>query len=324
MSKLSTLGEFGLIEEIKTRFTGAPLPAGWHGIGDDCAVIPKDANASWLYSTDFLLAGVHFLSDDMPPRACGHKALAVNLSDIAAMGGTARAALLSIALPHDMTTEWAEAFMQGFHELALKENITLLGGDTTKSRHDVAISVTVIGEAENTNIKYRSGARVGDIIAVTRALGASAAGLQSIIKKEKNKDGIDAHYWPQPEMQIGKFLGTQKAVHAMMDISDGLAQDLRHILNASDCGAVLNIPDNLIHPAATLDQALSGGEDYALLFTADAATFDQLEKAAQDELGRTLVPIGKITANKGECEIMYQSQKVTLPKEGFDHFRGMR
>lgn len=324
MSKLSTLGEFGLIEEIKQHFAGAPLPAGWHGIGDDCAVIPKDANSSWLYSTDFLLAGVHFLSDDIPPRACGHKSLAVNLSDIAAMGGTARAALLSIALPHDTTTEWANEFMQGFHALAQKENVTLLGGDTTKSRHDVAISVTVIGEADNTHIKYRTDAQMGDVIAVTRPLGASAAGLQSIIKREKNKDGIDAHYWPQPEMQIGKFLGAHHAVHAMMDISDGLAQDLRHILSASDCGAELDIPDNLIHPVATLDQALSGGEDYALLFTADAAAFDQLEKSAQDEWGRTLIPIGKITANTGECMITHRGQKITLPKEGFDHFRGMR
>lgn len=320
MTKLSSLGEFGFIETIKAHYPGASLPAGWMGIGDDCAVFPKDANASWLISTDMFLAGVHFLSDDIPPKAAGHKSLSTNLSDIAAMGGIPRAALLSIALPKDSSAEWAEDFMKGFNELAARENLMLIGGDTSKSRHDVVISITIIGEAPNAHIKYRSAARAGDVIAVTRPLGASTAGLQAIVKKEKNKDGIEAHYWPQPETQLGAFLGAQASVHAMMDVSDGLVQDLRHILNQSSVGARLDIPSNLVHPAATLQQALAGGEDYALLFTADAAAFDQLEKSVQEQFGRAVIPVGRITENTGECSVFMNGEAVELPKEGFDHF----
>ncbi|HRJ12434.1 MAG TPA: thiamine-phosphate kinase [Alphaproteobacteria bacterium] len=320
MTKISTLGEFGLIAEIKSRFSGTNLPQGWQGIGDDCAVIPKDENSSWLISTDMFLAGVHFLSDNIPPRAAGHKSLAVNISDVAAMGGKACAVLLSIALPKDTTLEWAQDFIKGFSELAERENIRLIGGDTSKSRHDVIVSITVIGESANANIKYRSAARAGDIIAVSRPLGGSAAGLRAIMYKENNKDAIQAHYWPDAEMKLGAFLGAQNSVHAMMDISDGLVQDLRHILDASGVGARLDIPDNLVHPTATLDQALSGGEDYALLFTVAAHEFDPLEKSVQDTMGRGIIPIGKITANPGECEIFSQGKKIEIHKEGFDHF----
>lgn len=320
MTKLSALGEFGFIDAIKAHYTAMPLPAGWFGIGDDCAVIPKDANSSWLVSTDMFLAGVHFLSDDIPPKAAGHKSLATNLSDIAAMGGTSRATLLSIALPKDISAEWAEDFMKGFNELAARENIVLIGGDTSKSRHDVVISITIIGEAPNANIKYRRDAKAGDVIAVTRSLGASAAGLRAIIHKEKNKDGTEAHYWPQPECALGAYLGAQTSVHAMLDVSDGLVQDLKHILHQSNLGAVLEIPDNLVHPAANLQQALSGGEDYALLFTVAADAFDQLEKSVQDEFGRVLIPIGRTTTDTNQCDIFFQGAPVELPKEGFDHF----
>ncbi len=320
MTKLSALGEFGFIEGIKAHYAGADLPDGWFGIGDDCAVFPKDGNSSWLISTDMFLAGVHFLSDDIPPKAAGHKSLATNLSDIAAMGGAPRAALLSIALPKDSSTEWAEDFMRGFSELAVRENVVLIGGDTGKSRHDVIVSITILGEAPNANIKYRSSARAGDVIAVTRPLGASAAGLQAIVKKEKNKIAIDAHYLPQPETRIGAWLGAEADVHAMMDVSDGLVQDLKHILHKSGVGAKLEIPDSLVHPSATLQQALSGGEDYALLFTVAADRFEQLAKSVQDAFGRAVIPVGRITADPAECSVFFHGGAVELTKEGFDHF----
>lgn len=320
-SSISSLGEFGFIDEISKNYAGAPLPLGWLGIGDDCAVIPKDTENSWLITTDMLLGSVHFLPDLIPPRSLGYKSLAVSLSDIAAMGGTARAAFLSLAMPKNTDDTWAREFMQGFSDLAAAENVSLLGGDTTASKNDICINVAMMGEAPNMSIKLRSSAHAGDIVVVSRPLGASAAGFNMMLnQKLENSAAIRAHHEPVAETRLGAWLGAQNDVHAMMDISDGLLQDLSHILRASSAGARLDITGALIHPAASLEQALSGGEDYALLFTVAPDAFAKLVSNTKKELGRDLIAIGTLTPDAGEYDVFHHGKRVKITKLGFDHF----
>lgn len=271
-------GEFGFIDYIRTFFE---VPEKVLGIGDDCAILPS-GEGELLYSTDMLLEGVHFLRDSASPEDIGWKSLAVNLSDIAAMGGVPEATFLSIALPKDAQGDWAERFIAGYAELSKRFNIPLLGGDTTSSLHDIAVNVGVLGRAPCGKSVRRSGALVGHAIFVTGFLGDSAAGLQAILngweKTPVVTSLISSHIKPTPRLHEGYALMNTGLIGAMMDVSDGVASDLRHILEESGVGAQVfldKIPmsDNLkfICNKYKLDSyalAVGGGEDYELLFTA--------------------------------------------------------
>ena len=175
---MKSRGEFGFIDYIKTHF---PDQAGVIGIGDDCAVIPA-GEGELLFSTDLLMEGVHFLRSESSPEDVGWKAAAVNLSDIAAMGGTPVATFLSIALPKNAQGEWAERFIEGYTQISRKYDVPLLGGDTTSSLRDIAVNVGVLGRCPSGKRLIRSGAKVGETIYVTGPLGESAGGLQAILK----------------------------------------------------------------------------------------------------------------------------------------------
>ena len=274
---MKSRGEFGFIDYIKTHF---PDQAGVIGIGDDCAVIPA-GEGELLFSTDLLMEGVHFLRSESSPEDVGWKAAAVNFSDIAAMGGTPVATFLSIALPKDAQGEWAERFIEGYTQISRKYDVPLLGGDTTSSLRDIAVNVGVLGRCPSGKRLIRSGARVGETIYVTGPLGDSAGGLQAILQGiDRTEDVeilINRHKRPVPRAFEGKVLMETGRVGAMMDISDGIASDLRHIMKASGVGAVValdKIPcsSQLRSVCAGQDWdiyelATSGGEDFELLLT---------------------------------------------------------
>lgn len=277
--KLSELGEFGLIDRIKA---GIKIPEGMTGIGDDCAIIPQGDGTDLLVSTDMLIEGTHFLLDDIKPYRLGWKSAAVNLSDIAAMGGLPLATFLSFALPDSLDSRWTDEFLKGYNDISGRYHCVLLGGDTTASPDRVCVSVTIIGRCMSGKALMRSGAQDGDKICVTGYLGDAGAGLKVILDgARRNSDAqalIAMHYQPIPRVEEGLKLALTEGVHSMIDISDGIGSDLRHVLKASRKGAEVNVnslplSDELLRTCRRngwdpIELAISGGEDYELLFTA--------------------------------------------------------
>lgn len=317
--KLSDLGEFGLIGRIRDLF---PAPEGVTGIGDDCAVLPQRSGRDTLVSTDMLVEGTHFLRADIPPYRLGWKSAAVNVSDIAGMGGRPTATFLSVALPADLDADWMGEFLRGYADLSGRFGVALLGGDTTASPDRICINVAVLGECPSGAARLRSAARPGDCICVTGPLGDSAAGLKAILDGvERDADVqalIDRHYLPLPRVEEGLQLAATPGVHAMMDISDGIGSDLGHILEASGCGARIDVAARPLSPAlrrvcARLGWdapalAIGGGEDYELLFTCTP----EAEKALP-------VPHSVIgTTTAGTCLEWLGTGRSF---HGFDHFR---
>lgn len=284
---LKSLGEFGLIEKIRSQF---PVPQYITGIGDDCAIIPQQNDFDTLVSTDMLVEGTHFLLSDITPKQLGWKSVTVNLSDIAAMGGELIGTFLSVALPKHLSTDWVEEFMSGYKEISDMYNVPLLGGDTTSSNDNLCINITVLGKCPSKSAKKRSNAKVGDLVCVTGNLGDSGAGLQAILEcKERSENVlhlIKKHYHPLPRVAEGLALRNCVGVHAMMDISDGIGSDLRHILKASQVGAEIDVKKLPISQEMNCvceqfgwnkyELATSGGEDYELLFTIDENSCNQL------------------------------------------------
>ncbi len=332
--KCSDLGEFGLIRRFAPRFAlAADDPR--YGIGDDCAVLPLSTDRVQLVTTDLLLEDRHFVRRWIAPHELGHKALAVNLSYIAAMGGTPTAAFCSLGLPGDIEVAWIDSFFEGVEELAKTTGCPLLGGDTTKARDGLVINFAVLGEAEANRVKYRSGAQVGDILAVTGYLGDSAGGLR-LLQGGHPTSGpaetplLTAHHRPQPQLAAGHCLAVRSAVHAMLDVSDGVESDVRHLMDRSRVGACIELTRLPYSPAlqavsnahqwALETLALTGGEDYVLLCTIQADAFDEVARALAQETGTTLHPIGTIT-DTDQLVYTRDGQPATLSGHGFDHFR---
>lgn len=328
-------GEFEFIDHIRQlECSAAACSPEVVGIGDDCAVIPQHSGFRTIVSTDMLVEGSHFLRERISAYQLGWKSAAVNFSDIAAMGGLPEASFLSLALPSDLSDGWMEDFMRGYSDISARYGFPLLGGDTTSAKDGISICVTVLGrKAEGENDLLRSGAQPGDLICVSGLLGDSALGLDSILNSRSDVPAslLKAHLEPCPEMEFGRVAATTKGVHSMMDISDGVASDLRHILDASVCSAEIDcesipISDDALaycrtHGLCALRAALCGGEDYKLLFTASP---DALEAASGSVKlgGNECFVIGKIL-EKQPVQIKW----LNLPSEidensliGFRHF----
>lgn len=299
-------GEDPFIEYVAKRFSSKE---GIVGIGDDCAVIPADHGKSWLVTTDAMVEGVHFLKDQIPPQDLGYKIVAVNVSDIAAMGGLPKYGFLSIALPKFTENSWISLVIEGVKEACDKWGIALLGGDTVGSKRDIFLNMTLIGTAEK--IKYRNTAEEGDIICVSGYLGDSGGGLKALQEGIRNEKLIHSHYRPQPSVERGMELAAREDVHAMMDISDGLDCDLKRLLKSSQKGAVIELSKLPISNELSefsekygwdpLQFALAGGEDYCLLFT--------VTREALNELSPSLFPIGTITKEG----LIYQKEGKDFP-----------
>ena len=312
---LSGLGEFGLIELIRERFASIPSH-GCEGIGDDCAVLPLNTTESMVVTTDLLVEDIHFLRDRITPEQLGRKSLAVNLSDVAAMGAAPVASFLSLSLPPGVTGVWIDAFLAGYHALSTQFGEPLLGGDTTSARDRLTVSVTAIGRAENTHLKRRGDAKPGDRIFVTGYLGDSAQGLQDMLSG-RDTPFIALHNKPEPFVNEGIWLGGRNEVHAMMDISDGIASDLLHILQMSGVGAEVSL--DMIPTNTPIELAVAGGEDYKLLLTADVGAAARLTEDYKAKFGEPLYEIGRIVAGE-EIRWLDCGNPVLLEYEGFAHF----
>lgn len=316
--KATTMSEFGFIDHISRRFADLPTN-GFEGIGDDCAVLPLSDGDALVFTADLLVEGVHFLRHATSARDLGAKALAVNLSDVAAMGARPVATLLSLALPHDATEEWSEEFMEGYRTLSERYGAALVGGDTTASKSGITINVTAIGRVAAGRIKRRSAARPGDRIFAAGRLGASGAGLRDILDGRPDTPLADAHRCPEPQVAEGIWFGEHPEVHAMMDLSDGLASDIGHILDRSGVGAEIDLEAIPVAAGADLQTAACGGEDYKLLLTAAPEAADALAEAFRIRFGTPLYPIGRIVARPG-LTWLRDGKVQSLDWHGFEHF----
>jgi thiamine-monophosphate kinase len=240
---LKEIGEFGFIKKISRGCLIRPDTI-VKAIGDDAAAFRTDPEQLTLITTDLLVERIHFLRQAISGFDLGHKALAVNLSDIAAMGGTAREAFVSIAIPDDCQLDYLDDIYDGIKHLAAKFDVNVLGGDTTRSRIDLIINIVIQGLVPEADILCRNAARPADTIFSTGFLGDSKAGLHLILNRiaantEGLKSLLKAHNRPQPHLQEGRFLARQPGVHAAIDTSDGLSSDLGHIAEESRVGARL-------------------------------------------------------------------------------------
>jgi thiamine-monophosphate kinase len=320
-----------LIEQLSKLF---PVKGSIVGIGDDSAVIPGENGKAWLITTDALVEGVHFLKDKIAAKDLGYKTVAVNVSDIAAMGGEPHYAFLSIALPKTVDCSWTQLVIDGIKEACEKWNILLLGGDTVGSQRDIFMSFTLIGSALQDKIKYRDGAQSGDLICVSGYLGDSGAGLKAL-QEETTKTAeiqhlIQSHFHPEPSPKQGLWLATHSSVHAMMDISDGLDRDLRKLVKKSRMGADIETDLIPISPTLTsvsikedwdaLELALIGGEDYHLLLTVAPEAFDNLQQLFEKTFNAILFPIGNITDCADEVVYYKNGQKLQIGYVSYSHF----
>ncbi len=310
------MGEFDFIERLRASFDGIGDPQ-IVGIGDDAAVIPLEDDVL-VVTTDMLVEGVHFLRHATSARELGAKSLAVNLSDVAAMGARPLASFLSVALPVELRGEWAAEFAEGYRELSARYDVKPAGGDTTSSLGPVAINVTVVGRAPAANIKYRSGARPGDIVAVGGPLGESAAGLRDILAGHLDTPLAAKHRNPQAQVAEGEWLGGRLEVHSMMDLSDGLAGDLPHILRASKTAAEIEL--TAIPTPVDIELAVAGGEDYKLLLTCDPTAWPVLAADFEARFGSPLYPIGRIIPGSPEITWLENGTPVQKKWHGFAHF----
>ena len=331
---LKSVGEFGLIEEYIAPEFKDLVKEHMTGIGDDCSIIPISETTSHIFTTDMLIEKTHFLKEKITPYQLGFKSLAVNLSDIAAMGGTPVGSYISIGLPKDIELSWIEEFMKGYKALSEKEDVPLLGGDTTSSETYIVINIGVTGEITNQYIKKRSAAETGDIICITGETGESAAGLQALLldlpEDNTTKSLFEKHLSPSPHVSEGKWLAKHKDVHAMIDVSDGISSDLMHILNASSrkgnielekipmANSLLNFCKT--HQINPTELALSGGEDYVLLLTIQTEAFEDIAKNFMDEFQKPLYPIGKIEDGTPEINYYKDNKKVENISKGYSHF----
>lgn len=331
--KLADLGEFGFIRRFAGPFQ-THLPSGVTGIGDDCAIIPWTADTCQLVTTDMLVEDVHFLRQRTPPQALGEKSLAVNLSDIAAMGGKPTHAFLSIGIPAAVEVEWLDAFFTGLRTLAEHEQVSLLGGDTTSSPGPLIVNIAVLGLIPSKQIKRRSAARPGDSVCVTGELGDAGGGLRVLLDAltmgEDERYLLDRQHRPQAHVQEGQWLGEQPAVHAMLDISDGIDADIRHIMEQSACGAIIDLA-RLPRSPALLNAAqrhqwdceqlaATSGEDYCLLLTVAPDQLRAVQAAFQARFARPLTTIGTITDQAMQLLYTRNDQPVQLQQHGFEHF----
>ena len=304
------------------------------GIGDDCAVYKTSPDRLSLVTTDTMVAGVHFDSAWHPPLELGRKAASVNLSDIAAMGGLPRFALLSLALIPAFGSQWLDAFMAGFLAVLSEHGVVLIGGDTVQGGHESVLSVTVLGEIPEAELITRKGARVGDVVLVSGFLGEAAAGLalcrMGLARDPGWQSLAAAHLDPVPQVALGRMLAASGLVHAMQDLSDGLATDLAHICAESGVGAEVaaeKIPlSPLLRKAAEicdhspLDWALAGGEDYQLLFTAGEPQVAALCGLVREKIGRELYAVGRIVEGRGVF-LEEAGQRREISYRGYEHFR---
>ncbi len=273
------------------------------GIGDDCAVLRLPAGHEALITTDFSLEGVHFRREWHPAEVVGHRCLTRGLSDIAATGGEPMATFLSLALPANLDQRWVNDFVKGLLALARKYGVELAGGDTAQSAAGVLADIVVLGSVPRGRAVLRSGAKVGDDIYVTGRLGMGVTALNRMFSGEDAKEvrrdrSARKHFFPEPRIAVGKYLRERRLASAMIDISDGLSTDLAHICEESGVSAWIAEEAIPVAQGATLEDALHGGDEYELIFTASP----KKHKAIPDKIaGIHVTWIGTVTDSSAEA-----------------------
>jgi len=330
------IGEFGLIERIESKLSSSHKDI-IKGIGDDASVTQVPKGKLLLSTSDTLIEDVHFSLNFASAFNLGRKSLAVNISDIAAMGGIPRFFLISMGIPQKISVEFIDEFIDGIRDVALSFHAHAIGGDTTFSPGKLVIQITLFGEAIPGYVIYRNNANVGDYIYVTGNLGDSALGLKILDTKdepskveEKFRDLVEEHNNPTPRVNEGRLIAENRIASAMIDISDGLISDLGHVCKQSKVGAKIwleNLPlskafqefsrEFTDHP---MDLPLSGGEDYELLFTVDKGNVDLLNKIKHGFQTKVTL-IGEIVRQDYGISVLDNNgQGYTMKKKGFDHF----
>ncbi|HEV7699721.1 MAG TPA: thiamine-phosphate kinase [Pyrinomonadaceae bacterium] len=311
--------EFEFINNIKKRYR-------LDKVGDDCAVLPKDAQTDLLITSDVLVEGVDFRHEWATPEQIGHKALAISLSDVAAMGGNPTFALLSIAVDEKLwKTDFLDRFYAGWQQLATKFDVELVGGDVSRTSGPLVIDSTVLGEVSRGKAILRSGAKVGDAIYVSGTLGSAAAGL-AVLQKGRSSDPKTTTFLlsqlePIPHVGLGKLIRSKGLGSSAIDLSDGLSSDLMHICRMNRVGAAIEAdrlpidPDisNIFGAEPALEMALHGGEDFQLLFTGDQ---ERISAAAIPGISR----IGVITSKAETIDLKVEGVITKLQQHGYRHF----
>lgn len=325
---VSDFTERALIARIKAHLPPAPA---WMvvGVGDDAAVVEPERNRLEVLSVDALVEGIHFDRALMPPAAIGHRALAVNLSDLASMGATPRLALLSLALPGSLAVADFDAIASGFTALAAQHRMHLAGGNLTRSPGPLMIDVTVAGTVKRRRALLRSGARVGDELYVSGTIGAAAAGLAMLRSGagSATEPCIRRYLCPEPRVRLGMLIGRNRAASACMDLSDGLADAVQQVAEASGVGAVIDAEALPIEPEArrwfesrgadAVWESIAGGDDYELLVAVRPRMRRRL--AATRHGDAPLTRIGICTSDRA-IVLRRPGKSQPLPR-GYSHFR---
>ena len=331
---LQEIGEFGLIHRIRKGITSSD-PALVQGIGDDVAVLEMGGmgTKTLLVTTDILIEGIHFNLSWIDPYQLGRKALAVNLSDIASMGGIPKYFLISIGLPKNLSLSFVSSFYRGLKKEAKRFRVELIGGDTSLSQK-IVINICLLGEGRKKDLLFRRGARVGDDLFVSGTLGDAALGLRILQKEGKAKGAeglIQKHLSPCARLELGQAIAKHHRATAMIDVSDGLLIDTSHLLQESGVGVRIwedQIPLSRLYQkwiryfSKDLFQlALSGGEDYELLFTAPPELRKRISALARS-LRIPITRIGEILPIKEGLHIIKKDGKDDSPSRlGFEHFK---
>ena len=331
--RIGDLGEFGLIERIAAL---AGTAAGVElGIGDDTAVLDTGGPRLLLATIDSQIEGRHFLRERIDAYQLGRRSAAINLSDIGAMGGAPRWALVSLALPGDLDVSWVDDLYRGLGEELARGQAAVVGGNISGAEH-IVVDLVLLGDVERGRVLRRSGAQPGDTILVTGHLGASAAGRFALDAGLDPADpdaavAIAAHLTPTPRLREGGIIAACGGATAMLDVSDGLGGDLGHILDASGVGAVVDLtrlpiapPTHRLAARLGLDPlrlAVAGGEDYELLFTAPPDAVERLRRAVTSATGVAVTPIGHITPAADGRWYLQGTSRLPATAAGWDHYR---
>ncbi len=342
-ARLGDIGERELTRHIQGRIPRAEVPV---GVGDDAAAV--DLTSPVLVTADVLVEGVHFVRDAAPPRLLGRKALSVNLSDIAAMGGVSRHAIVSLCLPPELELSWLDSLYDGLLERAAEVGVSIVGGNVARSPGGIVVDATLLGEAEHPLL--RSGAQPGDLVVVTGELGAAAEGVALLrqgarlhedgqlsatgVWTESSAEAVEtclrAQLDPRPPLALARSLAERGLARAGMDLSDGLSSDLAEMCRQSGLGVRIEGAALPVSPAVTalerarggdaLQLALHGGEDYELLLAVGPAQFEELRELAS-VWGVAICGIGEFFEGEPEVRLRDNEGEHPLPVRGHDHFR---
>jgi thiamine-monophosphate kinase len=332
-STIADVGEFGVIARLRQRF-GTKGFGVVRGIGDDTAVLQVSPGHVLLATTDAMVEGIHFVRATTTPHLLGQRVLAVNLSDIAAMGGIPRWALVSLSLPSETPLHFVDELADGLEEEASRYHVAIVGGNLARSPERLVLDLTLLGEVETDRVVYRTGARPGDRVLVTGTLGDAAAGL-AILLGEAPADVpganelVERQRLPTPRVEAGRAIALSGLATAMIDLSDGLASDLGHLVEDSPLGAAVLADSVPLSPQLRklaqacghdpLDWALHGGEDYELLLTAPPERVGDLVAAVR-AVGVALTDVGEVTASPGLWLQRPGRQREPLGRASWQHF----